>query len=754
MIQFIDIEENVGTTYNGDVVLDTHGEPSLKDSYIFWLPEGQSTGLFYVKPICFASNSNTVSIYIEENDVFSIIDANKIDQNININDVKYVDLQSINITDSYNTPYILQGEREGDNYLYMCYILCHSDSPGEYICKFYIDGNIYLVGADFYDSNEILYINASNQGVELPTQITSAIYGGNLREELSDNILLNRKLKELLSNSWDIIANKGSYKSLINSLKWFEYGDIVKLKEIWKHEDFAKTIYDTKDINSIMSDSYENYMRQFSKTTNYALYLFKHKYSGEYDDEKNPILEDIVMKWSLHDMILKMSLLGAFYETYFMPIHLNLIQSTIVDTVFMNNIKIHYGAVISRRDNINNIYTCDCNIQDGDIYYISDVNVQVGPDTIFGLPSGSDYDNTRILGVDMVVKNIHTNDDAKQFYSQLFNSRACVVPVHITINDDVIISKEILSTNYLDVNDTEKWIYKEDHRLISGSEGVTHIDFNLLYKTPGVHELHMQFTDVTGRNYIKNVKFNILSQDNLDISLYRVMKKTDNSVIDNNWNYMFSNLHIPSTNNGEIQRQYIPCVNNKYLNINDDGISRVNHVFVIKDSKSTDGFDDMYNVYMRPYDDTLNYYIYISKQWNIDVNNTEGSEKDIYNTLLSNNKIIKSQYEYVPFYYELQPFGVGDNVDDYIIHDSEMMCFVPEIKYSKLQITPSMSEWEIVNASNRNIKYIVNGSMGPISAATSKINIPKGYYDIIYRFKSDDFSPIREIIRRSAFIKQ
>ena len=43
--------------------------------------------------------------------------------------------------------------------------------------------------------------------------------------------LLEKKFKELLVNYWDVIANKGSYKSLINSIKWFEYGDILKLRD-------------------------------------------------------------------------------------------------------------------------------------------------------------------------------------------------------------------------------------------------------------------------------------------------------------------------------------------------------------------------------------------------------------------------------------------------------------------------------------------------------------------------------------------
>lgn len=752
-MQFIDLIDNVGSTYNGDVVLNSDNEPSLQDSYIFWFPEGQSTGIFYVKPICFISDNKGVSVELENNNIFSLLNTTNIDQDTIINDVKYIELKNLMVPQG--STLFLDGEREGvtGKYIYMFYILCHSTSPGEYISKFYIDNKCYLVGADFYEDNEVLYINASNNGIELPVQIQSAIYGSNVREENTDNILLNRKLKELLSNSWDVVSNKGSYKSLINSLKWFEYGDLVKIREIWKHEDFAKVIYEDKDINSVMSDTYESYMRQFSKTTNYALHMYLQSITGNVDDENNPILENIVTKWSLHDMMLKMSLLGAFYEAYFMPIHLNLIQSTIVDTIFMNNLKLHYGAMISRRDNICNIYTCECNIKDNDVFFIGDVNAQVGPDTLFGLPAGDTYDTTNILGVDKIVPSLKDDTDLKQFYSQLFNSRACIIPVSIKIKSSEAVIKEVLSTNNYVGND-EKWIYKDEYKLISSVDGEVNINFNILYKNPGEYHLRMQFTSLDGSNYIKNVNIRILSQDNINIKLYRISEKDDTSVIDNNWNYMFSNLHIPFDSKYNITHQYLSTPQNKYVTINDKQLNHFNHVFVVEDTTEIDDFSDMYNIYNLPKEGSKDYYIYISKKWDVDINNTPGKERDAYDALVKNNRIIKSQYEYIPFYHQLINFGEGDNIDDYIIRDGEMMCFVPEIKYSKLQPTPLISEWEIVNASNPSIKYIINGSMGPISGATDKIYMPRGYYDVIYKFKSDDFSDVQEVIRRSAFIKQ
>ena len=69
------------------------------------------------------------------------------------------------------------------------------------------------VAIDAYGEDESLYINLSNNGLEIPYTIQKAIYESNVHEDNPDIILVNRKSKALLSNYWDILANKGSYKS-------------------------------------------------------------------------------------------------------------------------------------------------------------------------------------------------------------------------------------------------------------------------------------------------------------------------------------------------------------------------------------------------------------------------------------------------------------------------------------------------------------------------------------------------------------
>ena len=142
----------------------------------------------------------------------------------------------------------------------------------------------------------------------------------------------------MLANYWDILANRGSYKSLINSLKWFEYGDLVRINEIWKHDDEGRVVFGDEELNCILTDDAK--LNNFAKTTYYALFLALQKEKSELDKEFNPKLENITFKWSLQDMSLKMNLLGKIWETYFKPIHLDLYHYTLEELVVTNTIKV------------------------------------------------------------------------------------------------------------------------------------------------------------------------------------------------------------------------------------------------------------------------------------------------------------------------------------------------------------------------------------------------------------------------------
>ena len=235
-------------------------------------------------------------------------------------------------------------------------------------------------------------------------------------------------------NYWDIVANKGSYESLTNSLKWFEWGDLVRIEEVWKSREPHGDIYKLKPLKSQLDDYLRSQINNISKTTYIGLYyamqhiekdgwggvVYEDQYNidpqqysnrihkgdriavmEDYDDftihsydpnrsdvlgkadavqsasystniirrdidsgnyiynEPNPQLDNIAALWNNIDLCLKMTLLGNFYSTFFMPVHLDLIHSTIESWVFTNTIKLLNASTVSRIDIINNTKTFD-----------------------------------------------------------------------------------------------------------------------------------------------------------------------------------------------------------------------------------------------------------------------------------------------------------------------------------------------------------------------------------------------------------
>lgn len=255
MIRFINIDTN--RVFNGDA------------PYIHWFEGQQSVDLIYTQRICVLSDTETIHISIPENPVFHILDVSKIGVNeVVMNQVTYQDINGMycNELDDTGIPY--------DNYyVHMLYFSACSSNVMEARENFFIDEEPYIIGADFYPEREELKLNLANFGVEIPESVQRAIYPSNVHEEAKDNILLNRKYKELLMDYMSILGNKGSYESLLNSLHWFEYGDLLTIKEFWKHKEWERIIYNDQSFTQVLSERSKHLLTNFAKTTYMGVYL-------------------------------------------------------------------------------------------------------------------------------------------------------------------------------------------------------------------------------------------------------------------------------------------------------------------------------------------------------------------------------------------------------------------------------------------------------------------------------------------------
>ena len=198
-------------------------------------------------------------------------------------------------------------------YWHDIYIIAKSTEPGEFIENLYIGDEVIKIGIPVEPEDESLRIELANRGFECSPRIQSAIYYTEPMEANPDYVILNSKFKELLLNYMSILGNKGSYKSLINSLKWFEYGDLVTIEQVWKNGDK----YLSRPISQELSAEME--LLGLNKTTSIVL---SHKTWVDHQTHN---------KWMRKEMNLKMYLLGKFFEAYFLPIHLEVVRSAVED---------------------------------------------------------------------------------------------------------------------------------------------------------------------------------------------------------------------------------------------------------------------------------------------------------------------------------------------------------------------------------------------------------------------------------------
>lgn len=737
--------------------------------YIFWFPSEQSINITYTMPICIVSKEqladNTV-IAIEDNDVFSFISHNA--DSINVDGFEFDGKPKYMSTITVND---LDCENINNNYIYAFNVACKSIEEGEYICKITIGDYGYIrVGADFYGENESLYVNLANFGVEIPETIQKAIYDSNVHEDFKDNILINRKFKELLSNYWDVIANKGSYKSLVNSLKWFEWGDKLEIKEIWRHLLADKSFFNDEEVMSIfeskLNDSFENYV----KTTYISLYcsLYDERPENvgdpEYDSEFNPVLSNAVLKYSIDDIKLKLSLLAQFFGAFFLPIHMSILHAVAETKVFTNTIKTVLGSVMKRNDYFGSFEYVESNIKDDSIYKMTNVRAQVTDATTFAIKwKDSKYDkegnavekyNHIWFGVDeFTSKGKVDESNINTFAVQYYTGPGLILPIEMIIPNQY--EKDMIHHTIADVmyNDTVERLHFYDKFVMSQNK--FKIKFNYLIKEAADYTIRFTFFTTTGKTITRTLKFTVEDADNLCINVYKVQAKDDTNGLTyddfsdtDSCGYLFKvqkTDELTDKLKDYTYTQVLPYMlptNPLYKSYKGIKLSRL----VIFDIQNKNDKAYKYGEYEQTVirglmdnnflefdrvDDASNitYMVFVSKYFYADV------PQEIIDKKFN---IIRNELMFLPQFHKLT-LMTGLNADNYTVSQYEAVCCAAEIntlygvkpfRYSHLI---DSAEWTFINATDNSMIYHPSTSRAPF-IATEKTYINPGYYDISFKY--------------------
>lgn len=627
MVRFIDV--NTGNVYNGNA------------PYVHWFEGNQSVGLNYDKRFIILSDNQEIDIQINS-EIFYLVDPSKLlDEENKVSKYykEYYNLKNLK-TDklhSVGVPY--------DSYFIHSFnIIAQGNYVGEIIDNLYIDSEHFILGADFYDENESLGINLSNFGAEISNEVQRAIYEKNIDEQKVDFVLMNRKFKELLNEYINVLGNKGSYKSLVNALKWFEYGELTKIYEFWKRPEPNKNYLTIKDLSSIANTRTEEILLSNSKTTfvGIGLALNKIKTIGDeivYEDkykelpdtlqllnEPNPVLEDNSLLWSKEDMSLKMTLLGNFFATYFMPIHLDLLFSTIEKTIYTDTIKLVSFPKLNRFDYIDDLSSFICNVEK--TYYLSNVETYTYPDTIFGfennLSKNINYrdEHLEILGVETSAPDIveGMSDEEILEYGKAYNLQhykgiGVVVPFNCELSilpSDVITKASIkVFRTYFNKQERineESLLERDRYDIAYKQEGnKAYVNFNLLMRNVGDYKVQLSFRRSDGFEYIKTLKYSVSDENYPELTMYKLVPKeqaflddfkidswfpeTDNSSsieLGNVADYVLNPVQ-QSILDDVIYTQFISSTTKNIASVHS------NQVFIIKTDESTDLLKIVFN---------------------------------------------------------------------------------------------------------------------------------------------------------------
>lgn len=730
MIKFLDL--NTGYSFDG------LWNETQSNGYIFWFPNEQSTNITYTMPIAIITDkkpNNTIHISIEENDIFKLINPSVLDyESTNVDGFDFYSNNLFTNDISVNTQFV------NGNYVAIFNVSCNAKVASEYICKIYIDDIGYIkVGADIYDEYEPVYINLSNMGVEIPETIQKVFYTSNVHEDYKDNILLNRKFKELISNYWDIIANKGSYKSLLNSLEWFEWGDKLSIKEIYRTEFGGLTKFADKDIVEVMKNNIVNTASNFINTTFISLYTNIYNELNEYDSEYNPVLEKIVFDWTRDDIQLKLALLAHFFGTFFLPIHMAILQATLEDKVFTNSIKTIIGAQNNRIDTYAEYTYVKCNIKDNEIFKISNVNV-----------TNDDFIIFPELSLTETYNQISDND-----YVRYYGGPGVIIPITLTIDN---MNNEFIKQTIIKVNDEQLNTF---YNIFESDNGQIIIKFNYLAKKAITYKIDFSFITGSSKTLNKTINFIVEDNDNIVINVYKIKSKNDTLGFSIKDFSDFSLKHIfriqPFNN-----EQHNIIINNNlnvlslpYMTTNNSLYNDYNGIKLNRTIVSKNRLLDLIENYLEFVKYELNengekeypkYYIYVSKKFYAD------------DPIINTSGILRNDLGFYPQFHYLELLD-GSNIDDYTISQYDALCCsveidnnesnniknIVELKYGHLI---NNTEWQFINFTNENNIIYPTSSQNPFIANNKKM-LDQGYYTIKFNYRLGN--ELKQIISNSAF---
>lgn len=148
-------------------------------------------------------------------------------------------------------------------------------------------------------------------------------------EDFKNEVVLNKKRKELILEYGNIIPYTGSYKGLINALKFYGYGDL-RLKEYWLNLETEKHFQEEISLDTFTptNKKRQGYSPVLKKTGKFSLvYDITRADYNETDENGLPLVERVDM-FSQEEILIKLFGLKTLLKNKFLPLGTRIVDIT------------------------------------------------------------------------------------------------------------------------------------------------------------------------------------------------------------------------------------------------------------------------------------------------------------------------------------------------------------------------------------------------------------------------------------------
>ena len=182
--------------------------------------------------------------------------------------------------------------------------------------------------AETVEEDERLKIWNSNLGYHITPEDSIIFYKSDIKEYKPDYILLNEKRKELMMEGDEIYPYIGSYRAIINAIKFFGY-DNLNIIEYWRNvnpddENFGKIYHSSKysltkqETLRIGTNNIVLPNKDYKKNNQLALVYSINRPTGEVDEWELPKVKE-EFTYTIEEAIVKLFALRKKLDKEFMP---------------------------------------------------------------------------------------------------------------------------------------------------------------------------------------------------------------------------------------------------------------------------------------------------------------------------------------------------------------------------------------------------------------------------------------------------